>query len=84
MLRKNVLEKSLVDHLGPSGLLLLALELPLPLVVQTVHVLMLKSKVWFLPGINIFFTIIPKGNVIKKFSTAYLTTLHSNKANLIG
>ncbi len=42
MLRQNVLEQSFVDQLRQPRLLLLALQLPLPLVVQSVHVLVLE------------------------------------------
>ena len=41
MVRQDVLQEGLVDNLDVDGLLLLGLELPLPLVVQAVHVLVL-------------------------------------------
>ena len=42
VLRKDVLQEGFVDELGEDCLLLLVLQLPLPLVVQPVHVLVLK------------------------------------------
>jgi hypothetical protein len=42
VLRQNVLEQCFVDQLRQPRLLLLALQLPLPLVVQSVHVLVLE------------------------------------------
>ena len=42
MLRQYVLQQHLVDQPRGAGLLLLVLQLPLPLVVETVHVLVLE------------------------------------------
>ena len=41
VVRQDVLQECLVDYLDVDGLLLLGFELPLPLVVQAVHVLVL-------------------------------------------